>query len=158
MPWLQVQRREAAAKGTAAGLDGTVEAVATLAADATAKVINILITNSAVDFAASSAATAAMGFTASRATSTMGFAASRATATMGFTAPRATAAAAKASTAATAAEVTAAAETTRTFWRVRTIACLFSLRPARTFLCRMSSCTSHTTKCMSPSTVQYPTG
>ena len=102
-----------------------------------------------------SRATAAMSFTASRATA-MSFTASRATATMGFTAPRATAAAANASAAATAAAATAAAETTRTFWRVGTIARLFSLRPARTFLCRMSSCTSRYTKRMSPRTIQYP--
>ena len=46
MPWPQVQSREAVARGAAAGLDGTVEVVATLAADATAKVINIIISSS----------------------------------------------------------------------------------------------------------------
>ena len=45
MPWPQVQSREAAVRGAAAGLDGIVEAVATLAADVTAKV-NIIIINS----------------------------------------------------------------------------------------------------------------
>ena len=82
----------------------------------------------------------------------MGFA----TATVGFTAPRASAAAANASAAATTAATTTAAETTRAFWRVWTIARLFSLRPVRTFLCRMSSCTSRTTKRMSPGTMHYP--
>ena len=81
---------------------------------------------------------------------------SSSSAAMGFTAPRATAAAAKSSAAATAAATTAAAETTRTFWWMGTIARLFSLRLARTLLCRMSSRTSRTTKRMSPSTIQYP--
>ena len=42
----QVYSREAAARGAAAGLDGTAEAMATLAADATAKDISIIIINS----------------------------------------------------------------------------------------------------------------
>ena len=46
MPWPQGQSREAVARGAAAGLDGTVEAVATLVVDATAKVINILTISS----------------------------------------------------------------------------------------------------------------
>ena len=54
----------------------------------------------------------------------MDFTTSRATATMGFIAPHATAAAAKTSAAITAAATTSAAETTRTFWRVGTIACV----------------------------------
>ena len=89
----------------------------------------------------------------------MGFAVPRTVSVaMDFTAPRATAAAAKASAAATATTTaaTAAAATTRTSWRVGTIACLFPLRPARTFLCRTSSCTSRTAKRKSPNTIHYP--
>ena len=51
-----------------------------------------------------------------------------------------------------------AAATTRTLWRVGTIARLFPLRPVRTFLCKISSYTSRAAKHMSPSTVHYPAG
>ena len=53
----------------------------------------------------------------------------------------------------------AAAAAIRTPWRVGTIACcLFPLRPARTFLCRMSSDTSRAAKHVPPSTVHCPVG
>ena len=99
---------------------------------------------------------------ASPSAAAMGFAAPRAvSAAVDFTGPRATAAAAEASAAATEAATSAtaaAAATIRTPWRVGTIACLFPLRPARTFLCRMSSDTSRVANHMPPSTIHCPAG
>ncbi|CAM9174331.1 unnamed protein product [Ascophyllum nodosum] len=113
-----------------------------------------------------SSSSAAVGFAAPHAVSTaVGFAApSAVSAAVGFAAPRATAAgaaAAKASAAVTEAAISAtevAVAVIRTPWRVGTIACLFPLRPAGTFLCRMSSDTSCAAKHVSPAPYTAPQG